>query len=84
MYQKVAQLMLESLEKGHAPWERPWRVDPHHNPLTGTVYRGMNQLLLENHANSHFQPFGVWLTFQRPFGRFRGQHTEWEILLSFL
>lgn len=64
-YQKVQELILAGIREGRMPWERPWRIQPHHNPFSRTEYQGINVLLLEQHANAHYHPFGVWLTFNQ-------------------
>ena len=45
-YQEITDRILEALENGSAPWQRPWKVSPYgsipHNSESGTVYRGIN------------------------------------------
>ncbi|MBI9112365.1 zincin-like metallopeptidase domain-containing protein [Maridesulfovibrio ferrireducens] len=48
-YQKFAEDIIEKLKEGTAPWQRPWKpgeYQPAFNPVSGTVYRGINQVML--------------------------------------
>lgn len=41
--------IIEQLKAGTAPWQKPWEADvpqPPFNPITGTVYRGINRVTL--------------------------------------
>jgi antirestriction protein ArdC/phage/plasmid primase-like uncharacterized protein len=41
--------IIEQLKAGTAPWQKPWDADvpqPPFNPITGTVYRGINRVTL--------------------------------------
>ncbi len=47
----VSDMIISSIEKGVAPWEKPWSFDEMkmlrpHNPETGTFYQGNNALTL--------------------------------------
>ncbi len=46
IYEKITDLILESLDKGEIPWQRPWYVDTPKNLVTKKEYRGINKLLL--------------------------------------
>jgi antirestriction protein ArdC len=49
-YEQVAAKLIEQLEAGTAPWQRPWEpgtVNLPHNPVSGTRYKGSNALWLE-------------------------------------
>lgn len=49
IYQKITKRIIEELESGVVPWQKPWRNihnDPFNNPVSGTVYSGMNIFLL--------------------------------------
>lgn len=66
LYQEVTNSILASLEKGVAPWNKPWRTISRHgglpyNVTTGKPYRGINILLLA------MTPYGsnAWLTFNQ-------------------
>ena len=45
-YQEITDRMIAAIEEGTAPWQKPWKVSPYgntpHNPVSGTVYRGVN------------------------------------------
>lgn len=45
-YEKVNELLIDLLNKGVVPWSCPWKVLAARNPVTGTIYKGRNQLLL--------------------------------------
>src|SRR5882724_2217858 len=46
-YATITEALLKSFDQGVVPWHRPWRDQvPAENPVTGTVYQGMNRLLL--------------------------------------
>lgn len=65
IYAKVQAALIDGLKNGIVPWERPWRVEPHHNPVTGHIYSGINVLELELAAQKNFLASGRWLTFKQ-------------------
>lgn len=46
MYQIITNLTLEKLNQGIIPWRQPWSQTPAQNYYSGTIYRGINALLL--------------------------------------
>jgi len=67
MYQEITDSVLESLQKGTIPWEKPWsanakRVQPR-SVSTGKVYRGINWMLLSMMQGMYESPW--WLTFKQ-------------------
>lgn len=55
IYEKITQRIVSELEKGVCPWNKPWRpVDEegYNNPVTGTVYSGINIMLLSMFSGS--------------------------------
>jgi antirestriction protein ArdC len=49
-YVEFAEKIIERLKAGTAPWQQPWHpgsvtLAPH-NPVSGTVYKGMNRINL--------------------------------------
>ena len=51
IYKTVTDSIIAELEKGAAPWVKPWHADAitggaDHNIVTGAVYRGVNRLIL--------------------------------------
>lgn len=58
-YEKVSEKILELLEEGVVAWQKPWKVVPMQNPVTGTIYSGRNKLLL----NASDYTSSYWLTF---------------------
>ncbi len=50
-YQRFAEEIIDKLEKGTAPWQRPWKAgefQPAFNPVSGAIYRGINQVMLSS------------------------------------
>ncbi len=48
-HEEFAAQIIEDLQKGAAPWQRPWRAGELHapqNPVSGTVYKGINRVML--------------------------------------
>lgn len=67
VYQAVTDKVIEALEKGVAPWSRPWKTiqsGEYRNAVTGRHYRGMNVLLLNisSMINGYTDP--RWLTYK--------------------
>jgi len=49
-YEQVATKLIEQLEAGTAPWQKPWEpgsIRLPHNPVSGTRYKGSNAIWLE-------------------------------------
>jgi antirestriction protein ArdC len=59
VYEIITAKILERLEAGVVPWQKPWRTEPPCNLVSGKPYRGINPFLL--------MPAGFgsryWLTF---------------------
>jgi len=70
-YQDVTDTLIEAIENGTAPWQRPWdgSVLWPMNPTTGKPYHGVNVMLL---AGEGFQD-GRWCTYQQ------GQGKQWQV-----
>lgn len=71
IYQKVTDQIIAELEKGHAPWIRPWRDgEPPFpvNALSGRPYHGINVPLLWNSASRQSFASDRWLTFHQVSG----------------
>lgn len=47
--EEVASRLIEQLEKGTAPWQKPWNgvTSRPHNPITASQYSGANWLCLQ-------------------------------------
>ena len=49
-HEEFASKIIERLQEGTAPWQVPWTLGKAslvpHNPVSGTVYRGMNRVHL--------------------------------------
>jgi antirestriction protein ArdC len=71
LYQEVTDSIMESIENGTAPWQRPWdgSVLWPTNPTSGKPYHGINVLLL---AAEGFQD-GRWCTYQQAKGK------DWQV-----
>lgn len=63
--ENVVNTLLEQMEAGTAPWQKPWEPgrirQPSFNPATGKAYRGMNQVWLE--AQGYADP--RWVTYRQ-------------------
>ncbi|MFO0255484.1 MAG: ArdC family protein [Betaproteobacteria bacterium] len=64
VYQEVTDRIVAELEKGAAPWIKPWRTDSSadRNFISGKPYRGINRLLLgmQGRASPHWATFKQW------------------------
>ena len=67
IYQEVTDRIVASLEAGTVTWKRPWNAPDgmHRNPVSGTVYRGVNPFLLEMTAQAEGFGDPRWLTFKQ-------------------
>jgi antirestriction protein ArdC len=63
--QQITETIIERLEKGVQPWERPWTFGPCSRPLRscGTAYRGINCLDLWLTASHKGYASAHWMTF---------------------
>lgn len=66
----VTDLFINAIEKGTAPWQKPWTTQEildaeARNPETGTIYQGQNQTILMTQSllNGYNDP--RWLTFNQ-------------------
>jgi antirestriction protein ArdC/phage/plasmid primase-like uncharacterized protein len=51
--EEFASQIIEELKAGTAPWQKPWEAGERTlpcNPITGTVYRGVNTVMLARHG----------------------------------
>lgn len=55
VYEIVSRKILDSLEQGVIPWERPWRCMDSVNWKTEKSYRGINQILLDGGEYATFK-----------------------------
>jgi antirestriction protein ArdC len=61
--QVITDKIISELEQGTAPWVKPWHESAEaYNPITGTIYRGMNQLWLGMMGMGRSN---AWLTFKQ-------------------
>ena len=63
---QIADAIISALEKGEAPWQRPWDASASSslfatNPTTGASYRGANRLMLAIQGRSDNR----WMTFNQ-------------------
>ncbi len=58
-YEIITNRIMEKLEQGVVPWQRPWRITKPKNLISGKEYRGINILMLglENYSCSHWATF---------------------------
>jgi antirestriction protein ArdC len=68
LYQQVTNQIVAQLEKGVAPWKRPWATIGGgfpKNSASGRCYRGMNVLLLWSAAEANGYDSNLWGTFRQ-------------------
>lgn len=61
---KVAARLIEQLQQGTAPWQRPWKpgeLQRPYNPTTGKPYRGFNSVWLYAHGEADPR----WMTYKQ-------------------
>ena len=65
--EEVTSRLIEQLEKGTAPWQKPWNgvISRPHNPLTATQYSGANWLFLQMAAEVQGFSDPRWMTFKQ-------------------
>ena len=54
VYEIITDQIIAQLEKGVAPWRKPWTVGLPKNLLSGKVYRGINLFLLSMAGSEYF------------------------------
>ena len=68
-YQEITDKIVQALEAGTVPWEKPWRTSgalaTPHNPLSGTRYRGINPVLLWMAQLEHGYASAQWATYRQ-------------------
>ena len=59
---EVARKLIEAMEKGETPWQKPWNSQAMRprNPVTGNFYRGVNRILLSLAGGN-----GLFVTYQQ-------------------
>jgi antirestriction protein ArdC len=65
IYQEVTDRIVAALEAGTVPWRKPWntRKSGHlQNPISGTIYRGVNVWLLALSSMEHGYSSPYWLS----------------------
>jgi antirestriction protein ArdC len=65
---QVAQMLIDAMERGDTPWQRPWDAQQGSpmsamNPTTGNAYKGVNRILLAI-AGAGFGS-NHWMTYQQ-------------------
>jgi len=60
---QVARTLIEAMERGETPWQKPWAAMSMRpvNPTTDNAYRGVNRILLALSG----RPDNRWLTYQQ-------------------
>lgn len=67
-YQALTDRLIDQLEKGTAPWQKPWDARPDrlpYNAETGKPYRGTNSLYLSLVASANGLDDPRWVTFKQ-------------------
>lgn len=74
LYRAVTERIIADLERGTAPWVRPWKATGvgldylPYNVATGRSYRGVNVLVLWQMAEQRGYPLPRWLTYRQAKG----------------
>ena len=67
--EKIANIFYKAIEKGTAPWVKPWKAEDFksqsHNPVTKTIYKGMNSFMLDMIRIDNNYKENAWLTFKQ-------------------
>lgn len=76
--EQLAEMFLSCLQEERLPWNQPWVQElpgfgTHHNPITGTRYRGVNAAMLWAMSLEHNYPDPRWCTFKQ------AQNKDWHI-----
>ena len=60
---QVAKTLIEAMERGDTPWQKPWKAQCLRpiNPTTNNGYRGINRVLLSLSGRSS----NLWMTYQQ-------------------
>jgi antirestriction protein ArdC len=60
---QVAKTLIEAMERGDTPWQKPWKAQclSPKNPTTNNAYRGINRVLLSLSGRSS----NLWLTYHQ-------------------
>lgn len=71
LYRSVTDRIIEELERGAAPWLKPWKTGRRgsglmpRNATTSRLYRGINIPILWDAADRHGFPVHAWMTFRQ-------------------
>lgn len=67
LYQTITNQIIAELEKGAAPWVKPWQADntADRNIVSGKPYRGINRLLLGMSSMAHGFASPIWATYKQ-------------------
>ncbi len=63
-YEQISERLIQQLEAGTAPWQKPWEPGSHrmpHNPVSGTRYKGANAIWLAMQGRSDPR----WMTYKQ-------------------
>ncbi|MCI0420950.1 MAG: ArdC family protein, partial [Acidobacteria bacterium] len=74
--QEITDQIIEALEKGTAPWQKPWKSGAFElpfNPTSGKSYRGGNAIHLMATASRHGYEDPRWLTYRQ------AQENGWQV-----
>ena len=64
-YKRITDIIVSELKNGTVPWVKPWHQEAHHNPITGTIYRGINPIFMEITNINNFYGSTRWVTFNQ-------------------
>ncbi len=67
IYEQVTNEIIQDLEAGHIPWEKPWNggLELPQNAVTKTIYNGINILILWSKQRRKQYASAKWLTYKQ-------------------
>lgn len=65
VHKKITEMIVSELKNGTVPWVKPWHQEAHHNPVSGSVYKGINPIFMEAINVSNFYGLTRWITFKQ-------------------
>ncbi len=68
--EEVSNMFLKAIEEDIAPWQKPWKAEEllmrqANNPITETIYKGTNTLMLELVQSIEGYEHNMWITFKQ-------------------
>jgi antirestriction protein ArdC len=65
VYDRITGSIIAALERGVAPWVRPWAISLPYNAVSRRAYRGVNIISCLAHQLEHGHTCSAYVTFQQ-------------------